>query len=155
MSQVAIGMHRHVRSSIDTAVKGLSAEQLHAMPAGFDNNIAWNLGHILVVQQRLLYGRSGLPLSVSEEMIPLYLPGTSPADWQTQPDARALVGMLMPQQEQLEADYAAGRFCDGTFENYTTATGVAVSDIDGALIFNTYHEAQHFGTIQALINFVG
>ncbi len=155
MSQVSIGMHRHIRSSIDTAVKGLSAKQLHAMPEGFDNNIAWNLGHILIVQQRLLYGRCSLPLSVSEEMIPLYLPGTSPTDWQTQPDAQELAEMLMPQQEQLEKDYAAGRFTERPFERYTTSTGVDISDIDGALIFNTYHEGLHHGAIQALINFVG
>ncbi|MDE0464579.1 MAG: DinB family protein, partial [Caldilineaceae bacterium] len=83
MSQVAVGIHRQIRSSIHTAVEGLSAEQLHAMPDGFDNNIAWNLGHIMVVQQRILYGSSGLPLSVSEETMPMYLPDTSPADWQT------------------------------------------------------------------------
>ena len=155
MSQVALGMHRQIRSSIHTAVSGLSAKQLHAMPAGFDNNVAWNVGHILIVQQRLLYSRCGLPMSVADGMIPLYLPGTSPADWETQPDAEALVAMLMPQQEQLEADFASGRFAENTFDPYTTSSGVTISDFGDALTFNIYHEAQHFGFIQALINFVG
>ena len=63
--------------------------------------------------------------------------------------------MLMPQQEQLEADYAAGVFSENGFGEFTTGSGVTLSDIDGALVFNTYHEAQHFGFIQALINLVG
>ena len=155
MSQAAIGIHRHIRSSIHSAVEGLSAQQLHAVPEGFDNNVAWNVGHLLVVQQRLLYERCGLSTSVPEDMVPLYLPNTSPADWETEPDAEALVAMLMPQQGQLEADYAAGRFSESEFTPFTTGSGVSLSDFDGALVFNTYHESQHFGFIQALINLVG
>jgi uncharacterized damage-inducible protein DinB len=155
MTQVAVEIHRQVRSSILTAVEGLSAEQLHAMPDGYDNNIAWNLGHIMVVQQRILYGSCGLPLSVSEEMIPLYLPNTSPADWQTTPDAEALVAMLMPQQEQLEEDYAAGRFSENEFSEFRTRSGLTLGDLDSVLTFNIYHESQHYGFILALINLVG
>ncbi len=155
MSKVAIGMHSQIRSSIHSAVKGLSSEQLHEVPDGFDNNIAWNVGHLLVVQQRLLYRPCGLPISLAEEMIPLYLPNTSPADWEVEPDAEELVGMLIPQQEKLEADYAAGLFSENGFNEFTTGSGVTLSDIDGALVFNTYHEAQHYGFIQALINLVG
>lgn len=155
MSQVAVGIHRQIRSSIHTAVEGLSAEQLHAMPDGFDNNIAWNLGHIMVVQQRILYGSSGLPLSVSQETMPMYLPDTSPADWQTEPDAEALVAQLMPQQEQLEADYAAGRFSENEFSGFQTRSGLTLGDLDAVLTFNIYHESQHYGFILALINLVG
>ena len=155
MSQVEIGIHRQIRTSIHTAVSGLSAGQLQAMPGGFDNNIAWNLGHILVVQQRLLYSRCGLPMSVSEEMIPLYLPGTSPTDWETEPDAEALAAMLIPQEAQLEEDFASGLFADSAYDPYTTSSGFTISDLGGALAFNNYHEAQHYGFILALINFVG
>ena len=154
MTQFAVRMHRQARASIETAVKDLSSEQLLAVPEGFDNNIAWNLGHLLVVQQRLLYGRCGLPMSVEEEMVPLYLPGTSPADWETQPEAEALVTRLMAQQEQLEQDYEAGRFDGASFEPFTTGSGVTIAEMDGAFTFNLYHESQHYGFILALINAV-
>ena len=153
MSQAAIGMHRRIRTSILDAVEGLSAQQLHAIPARFDNNIAWNLGHILMVQQWIIYRSSGLPVTIPEDMIPMYLPGSSPADWESEPDAEALVAMLMPQQEQLEADYAAGRFSAGEFKGLTRP-GLTLDDLDGLLDFNIYHESQHYGFILALINLV-
>lgn len=155
MSQAAIGIHRQIRSSILTAVEGLSAQQLHAIPTRYDNNIAWNLGHIMVVQQRIIYGASGLPLSVADSMIPLYLPNTSPADWDAEPDAEALVAMLMPQQEQLEKDFEAGRFNEGEFKGFTSRSGLTLGDLDSVLNFNIYHESQHYGFILALINLVG
>ncbi len=155
MSDFGVKMHRQVRKSIHSAVEGLSAEKLQAVPAGFDNNIAWNVGHLLVVQQRILYARCGLPVSVDEEMIPLYLPGTSPADWEAAPDAEALVAGLLPQQAQLEEDYGGGRFDEVTFEAFTTGSGMQIGSLDDAFTFNLYHESQHYGFVQALVNAVG
>jgi len=154
VSQFAVRMHRQVRSSIHAAIGELSAKQLQAVPDGFDNNIAWNVGHLLVVQPRILYARCGLPVSVDEEMVPLYLPGTSPADWESEPDAEALVAGLLPQQEQLEEDYGAGRFDDVEFEAFTTGSGMQIGSLEDAFTFNLYHESQHYGFVQALVNAV-
>ncbi len=154
MSQFGVRMHRQVRKSIHAAIEELSAEQLQAMPTGFDNNIAWNVGHLLVVQQRILYARCGLPVSVDEDMVPLYLPGTSPADWETEPDAEALVAGLLPQQAQLEEDYGAGRFDEAEFEAFTTGSGMQIGSLDDAFSFNLYHESQHYGFMLALVNAV-
>lgn len=155
MSQASIEIYRRIRSELHSAVKELSSERLHAVPAGFDNNIAWNIGHLLVVQQRLIYARCGLPLTILDEMNPLFMPGTSPADWQTPPDAKALVEMLMPQHEQLERDFAAGLFSETSYELFTPSSGVAIDNINDALVFNIFHESQHFGFVLALINLVG
>ena len=38
------------RANAIAAIEGLSNEQLNEIPEGFSNNIAWNLGHILVTQ---------------------------------------------------------------------------------------------------------
>lgn len=154
MFAFSIRLNRQVRASIHTAVQGLSEEQLQAVPAGFDNNIAWNVGHLLVVLPRILYARSGLPSTVDAEMVPLYLPGTSPADWESEPDASALVAGLLPQQERLEADHAAGRFEGAAFEGFTTGSGMSIPSLEAAFTFNVYHESQHYGFILALKNAV-
>lgn len=49
--------------------KDLTIEQLNKIPEGFNNNIVWNFGHIIVTQQMLCYGYSDLPLNVSNEMV--------------------------------------------------------------------------------------
>ncbi|MBC7887461.1 MAG: DinB family protein [Ferruginibacter sp.] len=41
-------------------VAELSVEDLNFIPGGFNNNIAWHLGHIISVQQSLCYGLSRL-----------------------------------------------------------------------------------------------
>ncbi|MBV7331491.1 DinB family protein [Chloroflexi bacterium TSY] len=144
---------RHTRNSIYKAVKDLTPRQCLTVPDGHDNNVAWNLGHIIAVQQRICYLRSGLDAYVSDEMTAMYLPGTSPADWEIEPDTEELVALLMDHQEKIEADYAAGKF-GGTFEEMKTTSGLHVPDFETALIFNIYHESQHFGMILALNNFV-
>ena len=35
-------------------------EQLNKIPAGFSNNLIWNIGHIIVAQQGLIYKSSDL-----------------------------------------------------------------------------------------------
>ena len=37
-------------------------EQLNKIPDGFSNNIIWNIGHIVVSQQALVYRLSGLQI---------------------------------------------------------------------------------------------
>lgn len=46
----AIEMLFQIRSLIARAVDGLSEDAFFTIPSGFDNNIAWNLGHIIVTQ---------------------------------------------------------------------------------------------------------
>ncbi len=38
--------------------KDLTVDQYNVVPPGFNNNIIWNMGHILVVSEDLLYGNS-------------------------------------------------------------------------------------------------
>ena len=55
-----------------------SLDELNKIPEGFSNNLIWNAGHIIVVQQLLVYKLSGLPTMISNEMIEKYQKGTKP-----------------------------------------------------------------------------
>lgn len=151
----SLSVLRGCRGAIHKVASGLSAEQRLIVPDGFDNNIAWNIGHIIVVSQRVVYQRAGVPISLTEDFVDMYLPGTSPADWSKAPDTDELLVMLMDDQQKLESDYAAGRF-SGTFEGFTApSSGIKVDDVEGAFVFDAYHQAQHYGMILAINNFVG
>jgi len=140
------------RKLIHQAAAGLSQEQLLNIPPGFDNNIAWNLGHIVVVQQLLHYKLSGLEMHVTEEQIAMYRTGTSPADWHEEPDASLFLPLLDDLANQLAADYQAGKFAN--YQSYTTSTGISLPTIEDAIAFNNFHEGLHLGFILALKNLV-
>jgi len=55
-----------------------SLEQLNETPNEFSNNLIWNIGHIIVAQQVLIYDSSDLEGCISEELLNLYRPGTKP-----------------------------------------------------------------------------
>lgn len=154
MSTTSLSVLRGCKVAMHKIAAELTAEQLLAVPDGFDNNIAWNIGHIIVASQNIVYARSSTPVSISDEMVSMYRPGTSPADWDAAPDTDALLAMFMEYQQQLEDDFAAGIF-KGPFETFTSPTsGISFSDLDGALVFDVYHHSQHYGMIMALNNFV-
>ena len=49
-------------------MNSFSDEALVKIPESYNNNILWNLGHLVVTQQLLHYKLSGLPLKISEEV---------------------------------------------------------------------------------------
>ncbi|WP_353938893.1 DinB family protein [uncultured Chryseobacterium sp.] len=43
-----------------------SLDQLNKIPNGFNNNLIWHIGHIIVTQQKLIYRGSGLQGYISD-----------------------------------------------------------------------------------------
>jgi hypothetical protein len=42
-------------------IAGLTTEELNQIPRGLNNNIIWNLAHLISGQQGIFYARAGLP----------------------------------------------------------------------------------------------
>jgi hypothetical protein len=139
------------RQLIQAALAGLSEEAYLMIPPGFDNNIAWNLGHIIVTQQALHYRLSGLPTVTTKEDIAMFRTGSSPADWSQEPHIDRLLLLLAEAPQQLKQDYETGLFA--AFQPYTTSIGISMKTIEDALAFNNFHEGLHLGSILALRNF--
>lgn len=133
------------RALIYKTVSGLTQEEWLGIPAFRKNNIAWNLGHIVTVQQTLTYGLSGQALHVPEEYRARYFRDTSPENWTGQPDLPRLLEELVTLPEVFEKDYADGKFAG--FQPYTTVTGVSLNTIEEAMGFNNFHEGIHLGII--------
>jgi hypothetical protein len=141
-------MLRQCRRLTAKSVTGLSEEQLLVIPDGYRNNILWNLGHVAVTQQRLCYKLSGLDLYIPDDLCEALKIGSSPADWKAPPDFNQIMAYLYELPDKLEADFRSNRF--EHFHEYTTSTGVTMSDIDDAMIFNNIHEGIHLGIILSL-----
>lgn len=58
--------------------KDLSVEQFNFIPAGFNNNVIWNIGHTLSVGQSYLYEKSGFPIPDHPILLEKFDSGTKP-----------------------------------------------------------------------------
>lgn len=124
----------------------LSLEQLNAIPQGFNNNIIWNIGHIVVTQQLLVYKLSGLPMHLPADLIAKYQKGTAPTAPVTQEEVSQIKDVLFSTGDQLKSDFNSGFFKD--FSEYTTQTGnFTLHNAKEAFEFNNFHEALHIGVI--------
>lgn len=127
-------------------------EQLNKVPAGFSNNLIWNIGHVVVAQQGLVYKTSGLPGYVSDELFGKYKPGTKPTETTSQEEVNELKGLLISLIEKTKADFYAGKF--ETFNGRMTGTGFYLNSLTDAIQFNNYHEALHLGFMMNIRKFV-
>jgi len=130
------------------AINGLTLEQIHTIPNGFKNNIAWNVAHLVVTQQLLQYKLSGLDCLVPDELIEAHRKGTFPTTSFTEEEFEEVTDLLAGLPDTLEED-----FNEGIFENYNsyeTSTGFVLDSIETAVNFNNYHEGLHLGIILAI-----
>lgn len=129
-------------------VEGLTLEQLNKIPAGFNNNIIWNMGHIITSQQGLCYVRAGLPVGVDESFFNTFKSGTKPERQYTIEDLEQIKDLLFSTLPQLEADLQTDLFKNYTA--FTTRFGFEVTNIQDAVRFLAFHEGLHIGTVAAL-----
>jgi len=127
-------------------------EQLNTIPTGFSNNLVWNLGHIIVVQQALVYRLSGLPMCISDELFETYRNGSKPTGITTQAEVDELKNLLFSLIEKTKEDYVARKFV--SYNEYTTGTGFHLASTKEAMEFNNYHEAMHLGFMMNIRKFI-
>jgi len=126
-----------------------SLEDLNKIPKGFNNNIIWNIGHVLVTQQLLAYKLSGLPMMISDSLIAKYMKGTKPEEFVSQSEVDEIKSLLFSTIEKTKEDYTNKLFKN--FKEYTVSTtGNTLTNIDDAFEFVLFHEGLHIGYIMAL-----
>ncbi|MDN3670045.1 DinB family protein [Echinicola jeungdonensis] len=66
------------RKNFINLISDLDIDQLNQIPEGYNNNIIWNFGHIIVTQQLLCNKFSGLPLLIDEDILDAFRKGSKP-----------------------------------------------------------------------------
>lgn len=127
-------------------------EQLNTIPKGFNNNLIWNMGHVLVAQQSLIYRLSGLSTSLSADFIGRYQPGSKPEELIESAEIARIKQLLAEQVDQTIEDFEQGKFV--AFTERMTGTGFHLASLKDALEFNNYHEGLHLGVMMGLRKFV-
>jgi hypothetical protein len=126
----------------------LTLDQLNVKPKGFNNTIFWNIKHVVITQQLIIYRLSELPVLVTETEIETYKKGTKSEGKATIEDIELLKYQLFSTLEQTKEDYQKGLF--KKFTEYTVSTKSILTNIDEALAFNNFHEGIHLGYILAM-----
>lgn len=130
----------------------LSLEKLNKIPEGFNNNIFWNIKHIVVVQQMLVYGLSRLPLGISSEEVEGYKKGTKPVKDVTQTEVAICKKQLFSLIEKTQEDLTNNLFKEYT--EYTVTTKTVLQSAIDAMEFNNFHEGIHLGYVMALMRVI-
>lgn len=139
---------RNPRKLILETLKDYTIEQLNKVPEGFNNNIIWNLGHIVASQQGICYKRSGLEIVVPEDFFDTYKSGSKPERFINQEEYEELKTLFISTLDKLEEDLDAG-----IFVNYTsvmTRYNVELNSIEDGVSFLPFHDGLHIGYIMSL-----
>ena len=139
---------RKTRTHLLNFISDLTIEELNEIPTGFNNNIAWNVGHLLASQQGLCYLRSGNKTVIDEKYFLKYKPDTKPEGFVDSAEMEEIQQLFLSVIDQLESDYR-----DNVFANYTPWTnryGIEISSIEDVVKFVLFHEGLHLGYVMAL-----
>lgn len=134
-------------------LEGLSREDLLRIPEGRDDNILWNVGHLLCSLSRLTYVFSGYALPIPEYYLKLFGKGTNARDWTGTPNAEEVLQLFTGMPDQLETDFLAGKFVD--YKPLLLGGGHSVESVDEAVAFHCFHEGLHIGMVISLKRMMG
>ncbi|WP_405608666.1 DinB family protein [Polaribacter sp. Asnod1-A03] len=149
---IQFDVFRKYRQLILKEIEGLTLEQLHIIPAGFNNNIAWNVAHLVVTQQLLNYKLSGLNCLCPDDLIENFKKGTVPTVTFSEEEFEEVKDLFSGLPDTFVEDYNAGIF--ENFTEYKTSAGLDLNSIDDAITFNNFHEGLHYATIKCLKKFL-
>ncbi|PKV49052.1 DinB family protein [Aquimarina sp. MAR_2010_214] len=146
--QDSITITRVNRKILEKILDNYSLDQLNEVPEGFKNNLIWNIAHVVVTQQLLVYKLSGLPMMIDDEMVDLYRKGTKTERPVTAEEVSEIKKLLFTTLDKTEKDLSDDIFKN--YNDYETSTGFVLKSIEDAMNFNNYHEGIHLGYILAL-----
>tara|TARA_R110002012_G_scaffold275263_1_gene461831 strand:- start:8309 stop:8794 length:486 start_codon:yes stop_codon:yes gene_type:complete len=132
------------RKNLLSQVEPLSYETLGFIPKGSNNNILWNLGHILVVPQYHFYITNGHAPNVEPYYIQNYMSGSKPKATDIDKEYNAIKDALLPTLDVLQSDYKKG-----IFEVFKAFGDL---DFETTLELLAKHEAGHIVKINNLLS---
>ncbi|MFV9549676.1 DinB family protein [Algibacter sp. PT7-4] len=144
---------KNTRRIFNEIIENNTLDNLNKIPKGFNNNIIWNIGHVVVSEQLLAYKLAGLEPSLTDQMISRYRKDSRPEGDLTQEEVNEIKALLTSTIKKTELDYN-----NGVFKNYNaytvSTTGNTLNNIDEALQFISIHEGLHYGYVLALLKAV-
>jgi len=150
--EFSVSLIESTRQRMLKMAEELPTEKLLRIPAGFRNNLLWNLGHVMAVQQNLCYETSGFPVRVPTYLLASFRKGTHPGEWAGTMDLEDIKTWLLESVKSLREDLHKNIFM--TLAPYQTGTGVKLASISDVLSFDAWHEGMHLGIMMSMLKLV-
>ncbi len=141
---------RKTRTYLIEHVKDLNADQMNHIFPGFNNNIVWNLGHMVAAQQGICYKRAGLPTLISDGFWEKFKSGSKPQGMIDYNEIDYIKQMLLTGLDQLERDYQYNKKIFDNYPAWTNRYGIELAGIEDGIEFLEFHEGLHSGTIMTM-----
>ena len=125
-----------------------SINELSFVPKGFNNNLFWNIAHVVTTQQLLCYYLSDVPMKIDNFWVENFKKGTIPTIKIEKEHISTLKQILTDQPNEMLKDYTDGIF--KSYKTYETSFGTTLNSIDDAIRFNNIHEGLHLGYMMAM-----
>ena len=139
---------RQSRIHLLKLIENLTVEELNKIPPGFNNNVIWNLGHLIAAQQTICYLRNGAKPFIDETFLSLYKNGTKPGAYVGESNVAEMKKLFLDEIDQFGKDYGDGMF--STNMAWTSGYGIEIANIDDAINYDLFHEGLHRGYIMAM-----
>lgn len=140
------------RKALIKTVLDLSDGQLNRVPSGFNNNIIWNMAHLVATFERVIYLRTGITGPMELSFNEKYKNGTKPEAPASQEEIRFIKESLIMETEQFSADYS--RLGAASYDPWKSSAGLQLDNIDDTIDYLAFHEGMHTGCILALKHLV-
>lgn len=147
--QDRIARIRNAREYLLQLIHRLSLEDLNKIPEGFDNNIIWNIGHLISAQQSICYLRAKVRPTVDSDILRAFQPGSTPQKLLSITEITSLKTVFVKSIDDFAQD-----FSNDLFDEYrpwvAQPYGMKVDNIVDAMDFLMYHEGLHTGYVMAM-----
>ncbi|MBO9618372.1 MAG: DinB family protein [Niabella sp.] len=136
-----------IRKKAIRLIHETSLEDLNKIPAGFNNSMAWNFGHLVVSGYSLVFKATGVDTGFVIPLQEKYRKGTKPSEPTTQEELEELIRLSDSFTQAVADALDENKF--KTITPYTTETfGVLIGTIDEMLTTVAAHDTSHFQIIK-------
>ena len=146
----SIDIIRGARLFMINLIDGISVEKLNEIPVGFNNNLVWNLGHVVASQQILCYRNAGVKPVITDEFIDKYKSGTRPEGIIDEKEFKIIKENLIQAIDKFEEDSTTNMFDNYKAFDLKSYPGVRIKNISDAAKFVCFHDGLHVGYSIAL-----